>query len=147
MSDSSRGILGLILICIWVVVAAASLGAQMPGGSAAAKAMKNPVPATAASVKAGEALFQKNCVFCHGPHGLGDGKLAPPGVHPANLTDDKWVRGNTDGEIRAVIINGAGPEFKMKGVGTRLSDTDIWNLVNYVRSLSLSAKNATKNAN
>ncbi len=131
---SWRGKLGFIFV--WLVAAAASLGAQLPGGSAAGKAMKNPVARTAVSIKAGESLFQKNCVFCHGPQGLGDGKLAPKGVHPANLTDETWVRGASDGEIHEVILNGAGPDFKMRGVKGRLSETDIWNLVNYVRTLA-----------
>lgn len=135
MFGSARGeIFGLIVV--WFVVAVASLDAQLPGGNAEAKAIKNPVPQTAASIKAGQALFQKNCVFCHGPHGLGDGKLAPKGVHPANLADETWVRGATDGEIRAVILEGAGPDFKMKGVKGRLSDTDVWNLVNFIRTFS-----------
>ena len=138
--SSTRGMVGLVLI--WLMVAVAAPSAQLPGGSAEAKALKNPVAPTAASIKAGELLFQKNCVFCHGPLGLGDGKLAPKDVHPANLSDATWVRGNSDVEIRAVIINGAGPEFKMKGVGKRLSDTDLWNLVNYVRTLG--PKNAKR---
>ncbi len=130
---SSRGSIGLLFI--WMVTAPAAIGAQYPGGSPEGRALKNPVAPTAASVKAGEALYQKNCVFCHGPAGLGDGKLAPKGVHPANLSDAMWIRGDSDGEIHAVILNGAGPDFKMKGVKGRLSDTDAWNLVNYVRTL------------
>jgi mono/diheme cytochrome c family protein len=35
-----------------------------------------------------------------------------------------------------VIMEGAGPEFKMKGFKGRLSDQDTWHVVNYVRSLS-----------
>ncbi len=104
--------------------------------------MKNPVAPTAASIEKGAQLYQKNCQFCHGPAGLGDGKLAPKDVHPANLADATWDRGSTDGEIFAVIANGAGPEFKMKGVKGRVSDTEIWHLVNYVRSLG--PKNAPR---
>lgn len=135
MSGSARcGVIGLVMV--WLVVGVASLDAQLPGGSAQARAVKNPVSRTQASVKAGEALYKKNCAFCHGPQGLGDGKLAPKGVYPANLTDETWVRGATDGEIRDVILNGAGPDFKMKGVKGRLTDTDVWNLINYLRTLS-----------
>ena len=35
---------------------------------------------------------------------------------PADLTDEKWDRGSTDGEIFAVIMKGAGPKFEMKGL-------------------------------
>ena len=119
-----------------------SAAAQNPGGSPEARKVKNPVAPTAASIKTGAQLYQKNCQFCHGPAGLGDGKLVPKGMKPANLADATWERGSTDGEIFAVIANGAGPEFKMKGVKGRVSDTDIWNILNYVRSLG--PKNAPR---
>jgi mono/diheme cytochrome c family protein len=126
---STLGIGVLVFICM--AVAAGRAGAQNP----AATKVKNPVPANAASIKIGDQLFQKNCSFCHGATGLGDGKLAPKGSHPANLTDDKWDHGSTDGEIHAVILNGLGGTSPMKGVKGRLSDTDVWHIVNYIRSL------------
>jgi len=109
--------------------------AQNPGGSDAGKKMKNPVASSPESIKAGQALFQKNCRFCHGADAKGNGPMAPEGTHPSNLTDDKWDRGSTDGEIFLVIQNGAGPKFDMKGFKSKMSDTDIWNVVNYLRSL------------
>src|SRR5438105_2262646 len=114
---------------------AASAFAQNPGGSAAGKNLKNPVPSSPESIKAGQALFQKNCRFCHGADAKGNGPMAPEGTHPSNLTDDKWDRGSTDGEIFLVIRDGAGPKFDMKGYKSKMSETDIWNVVNYVRSL------------
>jgi mono/diheme cytochrome c family protein len=119
------------LAVIWMTVAAGA--AQNVGGNPAAAKVKNPVAATAASLKAGEQLYQKNCMFCHGPTGLGDGKLKPKDMQPANLADDTWDRGSSDGEIHAVIMSGA-PDKKMPGVKGRLSDTDVWHLVNYIRS-------------
>jgi len=109
--------------------------AQNAGGSDAGKKMKNPVASSPESIKAGQALFQKNCRFCHGADAKGNGPMAPEGTHPSNLTDDKWDRGSTDGEIFLVIQNGAGPKFDMKGFKSKMSDTDIWNVVNYLRSL------------
>ena len=61
--------------------------------------------------------------------------MAPEGTHPSNLTDAKWDRGDSDGEIFVVIRDGAGPTFDMKGYKGKLTDTDIWNVVNYLRSL------------
>jgi mono/diheme cytochrome c family protein len=123
----------LVIGCI--AISSAIVAAQNPGGSPEARKMRNPAAPTAASIEKGAQLYKKNCEFCHGPKGLGDGKLAPKDVHPANLTDTEWVRGSTDGEIFAVIANGAGPEFKMKGVKGRVSDPDIWHIVNYIRTL------------
>ncbi len=128
---SSGIIFGLGLALIGVV----SVGAQNPGGSADGKKMKNAVPVSAASLTAGKALYDKNCRFCHGADAKGDGPLAPKGTHPANLTDEEWDRGATDGEIFLVLRDGAGPDFKMKGYKGRMSDKDMWNVVNYLRSL------------
>jgi len=97
--------------------------------------MKNPAPASAESVAAGQALFAKNCRFCHGADAKGNGPMAPKDTHPPDLTDAQWTRGSTDGEIFLVIRDGAGPDFKMKGYKSRMTDADMWNLVNYLRSL------------
>ena len=118
-----------------MVLLAAPASAQNLGGSEQGKKMKNPVASSPESIKAGQALFQKNCRFCHNADAKGNGPMAPEGTHPSNLTDDKWDRGSTDGEIFLVIQNGAGPKFDMKGQKSKMSDTDIWNVVNYLRSI------------
>ena len=123
----------LALACAALVALPAS--AQNPGGNPEAKKMKNPVASSPDSIKAGQQLFQKNCRFCHGADAKGNGPMAPEGTHPSNLTDAKWDRGDSDGEIFAVIRDGAGPKFDMKGYKSKMTETDIWNLVNYLRSL------------
>ncbi len=56
-----------------------------------------------------------NCRQCHGLRLKGDGPLAPKNPKPADLTDDKWDHGSSDGEIFAVIWNGApAPMSEMK---------------------------------
>jgi mono/diheme cytochrome c family protein len=52
-----------------------------------------------------------------------------------DLTDAKWTRGSTDGEIFDVIKNGAPPDMFMAPFGSQINDIDTWNLVNYIRSL------------
>jgi mono/diheme cytochrome c family protein len=118
-----------------VVIVGVTLSAQNPGGNPEAAKMKNPVPSTPASIAAGKALYTKNCQFCHGEGAKGDGKMAPKDSHPSDLTDAKWDRGSTDGEIFAVIQNGAGPAFVMKGFKARMTDEQTWQVVDYVRSL------------
>ena len=112
-----------------------SAGAQGPGGSPEGKKMKNPVASSAESIAAGKAAFAKNCRFCHNADGKGNGPMAPEGTHPSNLTDDKWDRGSTEGEIFLVIQNGAGPKFEMKGYKSKMTDPEIWNVVNFLRSI------------
>ena len=112
-----------------------SASAQNIGGSHEGKKMKNPVASSAESIAAGKTAFNKNCKFCHGADAKGNGPMAPEGTHPANLIDDKWDRGSTDGEIFLVIRDGAGPKFEMKGFKSKMTEPDIWNVVNYMRSL------------
>ncbi len=115
-----------------------SLFAQT-GGNAEAKKLKNPAAASPQSISAGEAAFKKACGVCHGPTGKGDGaivkSLKPEATKPSNLADDKWDHGSTDGEIFVAIRDGIGPKFEMKGQKGKLTDQEIWNMVNYIRSL------------
>jgi mono/diheme cytochrome c family protein len=117
------------------LAAMTTLSAQNPGGSAEGKALKNPVKSTAESIASGQAAYAKNCRFCHGAEAKGNGTMAPKDSHPSDLTDAKWDRGATDGEIFLVLRDGAAPDMKMKGYKGRLSDTEMWNIVNYLRSI------------
>jgi mono/diheme cytochrome c family protein len=109
--------------------------AQNPGGSAEGRAMKNPVASNAASIAAGKTAFDRYCKFCHGADAKGNGPMAPKGTHPSDLTDSTWDRGGTDGEIFLVIQDGAGPKFDMKGFKGKMTDEQMWSIVNYLRSL------------
>lgn len=116
----------------WATLAAS---AQNQGAKPQAAAMKNPVAATPKSIGEGQKLYQKQCRHCHGARGLGDGPLAPTNPSPANLTDAQWDHGSSDGEIFNVIWNGAGPDSEMKPHKGTLSQTQVWQIVNYLRSL------------
>ena len=98
----------------------------------------NPPAATPKSIAAGEKVFRTYCRMCHGNDAKGDGPQAPPGSHPANLTDDTWSHGSTDAEILEVIRSGVGPKFDMKGFRSRLTDDEMWSVVHYLRSLHAS---------
>lgn len=58
-------------------------------------------------------------------------------VKPPNLIDDQWDHGSTDGDIFVFIRDGAVGSAAMKGLNGRpgVGPTEMWNLVNYVRSL------------
>lgn len=121
----------------WAVALSVGLAAgegQTTPRADAAK-LKNPVASNAASIASGQQLYQKYCRFCHGATGRGDSPSAPKDMKPSNLADAAWDRGSTDGEIFVVIQEGAGPDFKMKGLKGKISDQDTWHVVNYVRSL------------
>jgi mono/diheme cytochrome c family protein len=47
-----------------------------------------------------------------------------------------WDHGSTDGEIFDNIKNGVGPDFNMVPWKDQLKDNDIWNVINYIRSIA-----------
>ena len=104
--------------------------------------MKNPVEPTPKSIAAGKNVYDKYCADCHGVTGDGVSekatKLAEAGEpKPSDLTDNKWDHGSTDGEIFVNIRDGVGVKGAMKGLNGRpgVSDTDMWNIVNYMKTL------------
>lgn len=109
----------------------------------AAAALRNPVAATPQSLAAGKRAYDTNCSACHGNKAQGAEKagvvisiIAEMGGRQApDLTDDKFDHGSTDGEIFTVTKKGVPPTM-MAGWEGRLSDTDIWNIVNYLRALA-----------
>ena len=93
---------------------------------------KNPIPSSTASLAAGEKVYAKRCLACHGKSGNGDGPdAADLGIHPAKLSDPT-TRQQTDGELFWKITVGKKP---MPGYASRLSPTDRWNVINYLRTL------------
>jgi mono/diheme cytochrome c family protein len=123
-----------------VVLLAGSSGAgQQPGAVSLASTIKNPVASTEKSIDSGRKLFQQYCRACHGAGATGNGPLTPKGVNPPNLVDDEWANGPTDGEIFTNIRNGIGPKFDMKSWKSRMTTEEIWNVVNYLRSIALPA--------
>jgi len=109
-----------------------SPAAPKKGGNPEAAKIKNPVAASADSTAAGKRVYTRMCSRCHGPEGKGDGTAATAPV--PDLTDAKWDYGGSDGEIFAVVHDGVSAD--MDGYAARLSDNDIWNVVNYVRSVA-----------
>ena len=131
-----RWLVALLSIGFAVALTTATTDAQRRGGDPKLAARKNPSPATQASITAGRALYNKNCRHCHGLRGRGDGPLAPKDPKPANLTDAKWDHGSSDGEIFAIIWNGApAPKSEMKGMKGTLTEKNVWEIVNYLRSI------------
>jgi mono/diheme cytochrome c family protein len=96
------------------------------------KTMKNPVAKSDVSTKAGLAVFTKNCASCHGKTGLGDGvKARALKNFPGDFSKPAF-QNLTDGEIFYKTKTGRDEMPKYEG---KLSDDDIWNTVNYLRTL------------
>jgi mono/diheme cytochrome c family protein len=103
---------------------------------AVAASLKNPLDSSAAIVSSGKILYDTYCDHCHGPKGLGDGKVAEldgqvkyAGV--ANLTSDA-LKNVSEGHIFHVITMGKG---LMWAHGSQISPEDRWKIAKYVKTL------------
>ncbi len=92
---------------------------------AAARTQQNPLPQNAANAAAGGSAYGLYCSSCHGEDGAGR-------RNRPSLRNDR-VRGETDGEIHWILVNGS------KGHGMpawrSLGNTSLWQLVEYIRSM------------
>lgn len=59
--------------------------------------------------------------------------VAGAGGQPANFTDEEWQFGGSDGEIFAAIAEGTSAD--MEAYAERIPASEIWSLVNYLRTL------------
>jgi mono/diheme cytochrome c family protein len=124
----------LFFVCSAVLILSATLVAQPKPWVVPAnfKSMKNPVATGDASNKAGLALYTKNCASCHGKAGLGDGvKARSLKEFPGDFSKADF-QNQTDGDHFYKTKSGRGEMPKYEG---KLSDEDIWNIVNYTRTL------------
>jgi mono/diheme cytochrome c family protein len=104
------------------------------GAVAKANALKNPQAATAASVQNGQFLYGQHCLSCHGVNADGKGERASMiSIAPANLTDCAAIGRESDGLLFWKISEGHDP---MPAYKYRLSESDRWDLVNYLRTLN-----------
>jgi copper transport protein len=120
------------LVVLIAALAFVSLGRLAAQGNAA---VKNPVAATPDSIAAGQQIYRKSCATCHGikAEGGSGNDLIPASP---DLTDEAWDHGSSDGEIFANIKNGVPPDFNMTPWKDQLKDEEIWNVVNYLRSIA-----------
>ncbi len=100
----------------------------------AAEARKqNPIPVNESSLAVGQRIYLQRCAGCHGKTGNGDGPdAADLGIHPAKLSN-AVVQEQTDGELFWKVTVGKKP---MPSYRSRLSPTDRWNVINYLRTLA-----------
>jgi mono/diheme cytochrome c family protein len=127
-----------------IVIAVVSLAITTPGEEGAEAKQKwiapaaevrkqNPVAVNETSLAAGEKIYLKRCLSCHGKTGNGDGPDAVDlGIHPAKFSDPRLAE-ETDGALFWKITSGKKP---MPDYGRRLSPTDRWNVIIYLRTLA-----------
>src|SRR5918993_4125580 len=96
---------------------------------------ENPIEADEASIARGAELYDIHCKLCHGQTFEGNGPIAPFLANkPANLTTP-IVQSKSDGSIFLTITNGV--EGKMPPMNENLLVSDRWDLVNFIRTLTI----------
>ena len=131
-----------IVPCLVVALLGAVVLSQEAGRPNAAT-LQNPVPSTPESLGVGKRAYDENCAACHGPKAEGSVKAGvvisiiqeQGGRQPPDLTDAIWDHGSTDGEIFTSIKKGLPPTM-MAGWEGRISDTEIWSVIRYLRALA-----------
>ncbi len=97
---------------------------------------RNPFRRDPKAAKAGEYEFRINCALCHGlgAHGGGRGP---------DLTRAAKKHAHSDAEMFQVISNGipgtAMPANGTNGQGVGMTDTEIWQIITYIRSQEVKA--------
>jgi mono/diheme cytochrome c family protein len=136
--QSNRKSRPLGILALIVILAAGALSAINASrnwrATAAAKRLKNPIPATADAIAAGKQAYAEHCRNCHGEKGDGRGeKAAELSVAPGDFTDAAAMRRRTDGELFWQITRGRLP---MPAFEDKLSDEERWQLVDYIRTFA-----------
>lgn len=105
---------------------------------ASADAIINPLKGNAAATAEGKKIYIQFCATCHGNKGKGDG-IAAPGLSkaPADHTSD-FVQKQNDGALFWIITEGNNP---MPTYKTALTETQRWQVVNFIRTLAKPKKN------
>ena len=95
----------------------------------------NPLQAgDTAALAHGRVMFERHCAVCHGPQGQGNGPIVGPDRFPMGPSlVTPTVQGYADGYVYAVVRQGRG---LMPAYGPRMTETERWQVVAYVRSLA-----------
>lgn len=124
-------------------ISVGSLGSHLASREEALK-LSNPIKGDKTSTLNGKRLFQVNCTPCHGdiesnPYVPGPVAKFLPGPNlSAAMYHDK-AEGRTDGSIFGTIHFGSISGL-MPAVGWKLSRTEHWDVVNYIRSVQAKVK-------
>lgn len=95
---------------------------------------ENPVKSSPTSLASGKKKYGQDCAMCHGKEGAGDGDLAEDmHLKLKDFRDAEALKNLSDPDIYSIINTGKG---KMMGEEGRLKPDEIWDVVNFVRSLS-----------
>jgi len=102
---------------------------------------QNPVPMSAASAQRGQAIFMQRCIGCHGRKADGRGPnsidMSP---RPRNLRNSAFIHTASDRRLTESILYGVEGTAMPSWMDYGLTQNDVGDIVNYIRSLNTSGK-------
>lgn len=129
----------VLAVCIGGPTAYAMLQSSAPPDVSGIPAA-SPVPYSSKSIAAGKATFQRLCAECHDEDGKALAQMMGPA---ADLTDpSRWKHGTSDAHLFRSIRDGAGTAMPV--FGNQLSGDQIWELVNFIRSIGPASSQPSK---
>ncbi len=126
-----------VRVAVPIGVAAVLAGSLIAGGGfatlSAQGATRNPLPPTRESIARGGEIYAERCATCHGESGRGDGPLGF-GLNPKPADFRVHLAaGHTDAQLFDFVTNGV-PGTAMPRFASELSETDRWNVINYIKA-------------
>ena len=138
----SAGFLGALIVVALGLAYTIAPNIPTPPVPLTARFAQNPTPDNPATVAAGRALYQANCVVCHGPQGLGDGPAALT-LNPRPFNLQVHVPQHAPGELEYWIANGipftAMPAWSVVDPDTgkpKLTEIERWEIVRFLQALA-----------
>jgi len=84
--------------------------------------------------KSGQAIYEQHCLRCHGMAGDGNGPDAPFLIVPPANFQSARSRSKSDMELMNIIMHGV-VFSPMHGWGGRLTEQQLWDVLNYIRTI------------
>ncbi len=135
LKGATRGVAAVGFLLTAVLQFAPAQQVKQPWSApASASSVPNPLKPSPEGLKQAAQLYQQNCVICHGKTGASNGPAAGSlPQKPANFTDAQMMKKTTDGELFWKMTTGRAP---MPSWQDHFSETQRWELVNYLRELA-----------
>ena len=138
----SAGFLGALVVVSLGIAYTIAPDIPTPPVPITARFAQNPTPDDPATVAFGRALYQANCVVCHGSQGIGDGPAALT-LNPRPFNLQVHVPQHAPGELFYWISEGI-PFTAMPGWAAidpdsgkpKLTETERWEIIRFLQALA-----------
>ena len=130
------------LISVTIIITSFSQKQEMWEAPKSADLRKNPFKGNNFATLKGKELYQKQCIFCHGVNGMGNGVSSADIIPSPTDLSAKMTQAHSDGALYWKIMSGHSPMPSWKEVH-KVDHNQCWELINYIRALSKVKTTAT----